>query len=42
VSSYITLEQPDEGGHVGFLSGRFPGHGRWMSERVMRFFEGGG
>jgi uncharacterized protein len=42
VSRYVTLDQPAEGGHVGFLSGNFPGHGRWMSERVMRFFEGGG
>jgi uncharacterized protein len=42
VSRRVTLDQPAEGGHVGFLSGRFPGHGRWMSERVMRFFEGGG
>jgi len=42
VSRHVTLEQPAKGGHVGFLSGQFPGHGRWMSERVMRFFEGGG
>jgi uncharacterized protein len=41
VSTYVTLEQPHDGGHVGFLSGGFPGHGRWMSERVMRFFESG-
>lgn len=41
VSRYVALDQPFAGGHVGFLSGQFPGHGRWMSERVMRFFEGG-
>jgi uncharacterized protein len=40
VSNDVTLDQPAHGGHVGFLTG-FPGHGRWMSERVMRFFETG-
>ena len=38
VSKYVTLEHPPHGGHVGFLSGGFPGHGRWMSTRVMQFF----
>jgi uncharacterized protein len=40
VSKDVLLHQPAHGGHVGFLTG-FPGHGRWMSERVMRFFEHG-
>jgi uncharacterized protein len=41
VSSAVRLDQPRDGGHVGFLSGGFPGHGRWMSNRVLRFFESG-
>jgi uncharacterized protein len=41
VSRYVQLAFPQDGGHVGFLSGGFPGHGRWMSERVMRFFTRG-
>jgi predicted alpha/beta-fold hydrolase len=38
VSSDVTLEQPDEGGHIGFASGRFPGHLRFLPERLERFF----
>ncbi len=41
VSSFVQRDFPEQGGHVGFLSGRFPGHGRWMSTRVFRFFEHG-
>ena len=41
VSAQVQLDFPEHGGHVGFYSGHFPGHGRWMSERVMRFFERG-
>jgi uncharacterized protein len=41
VSSDVIRDFPAQGGHVGFLSGPFPGHGRWMSERVMRFLERG-
>ncbi len=39
VSPYVTLEQPEHGGHVGFASGRFPGHLTWLPERLLRFFE---
>jgi predicted alpha/beta-fold hydrolase len=35
----VTLEQPDCGGHVGFVSGRFPGHLRWLPERLLAFFQ---
>jgi predicted alpha/beta-fold hydrolase len=42
VSSDVTLEQPDEGGHIGFASGRFPGHLRFLPERLERFFGGRG
>lgn len=41
VSKYLRLDFPKHGGHVGFLSGGFPGHGRWMAQRVFRFFEHG-
>ena len=38
VSAAVTLEQPKNGGHVGFVSGPFPGNIRWLPERVMAFF----
>jgi uncharacterized protein len=38
VSRDVTLEQPDEGGHIGFASGRFPGHLRFLPARLERFF----
>lgn len=38
ISAQITLEQPADGGHVGFVSGAFPGHIRWLPERVLGFF----
>jgi predicted alpha/beta-fold hydrolase len=38
VSADVALEQPEEGGHAGFVSGRFPGHLGWMPARVMEFF----
>lgn len=41
VASCVTLDFPPQGGHVGFLSGAFPGHGRWMPQRVFHFFEHG-
>lgn len=34
----VTLEQPDEGGHAGFVSGPFPGGLSWMPARVMAHF----
>ncbi len=33
VSSFITLEYPETGGHVGF-----PGRGDWLSKRILDFF----
>ena len=30
VSDAVSLEFPDRGGHVGFVSGRFPGHLDWL------------
>ncbi len=38
VSRSVTLWQPDQGGHVGFPSGPFPGHVRAMPEAVTGFF----
>lgn len=38
VSPAVTLEQPDEGGHVGFISGSFPGKITWLPRRVCEFF----
>ena len=37
----VTLEFPRQGGHVGFVSGRFPGTLGWMPERVLQFFKNG-
>ena len=42
VGPAVTLWQPPEGGHVGFASGRFPGHvadlptsvGRWLDQQI--------
>ena len=35
----ITLEQPAEGGHVGFVTGPFPGRLNWLPERLCEFFQ---
>ena len=38
VGPAVTLEQPEEGGHCGFVSGPFPGNLGWLPARVLRFF----
>jgi predicted alpha/beta-fold hydrolase len=38
VSDAVTLEFPATGGHVGFVSGRFPGHLEWLPRRIIKFF----
>ena len=38
VSADVLLDQPDEGGHVGFLSAPFPGHLDWLPRRLLDFF----
>ena len=38
VSAAVTLEQPDGGGHVGFVSGAFPGNLDWLPRRVLEYF----
>lgn len=37
VSSCVELEFPAEGGHVGFVSGPFPGNFDWFGERIISF-----
>lgn len=39
VSATVTLEFPESGGHVGFVSGAFPGHLGWLPQRLLGFFE---
>jgi predicted alpha/beta-fold hydrolase len=38
VSRDVLLVQPDDGGHVGFLSGPFPGKLDWLPRRLLDFF----
>jgi predicted alpha/beta-fold hydrolase len=38
VSPCVTRDFPAEGGHVGFVSGAFPGHLQWLPRRVLTFF----
>ena len=42
VSPAVTLEQPAEGGHVGFVSGPWPGRLGWLPQRLVRFFTAAG
>ena len=39
VSSAVKLEFPSRGGHVGFVSGPFPGNIDWLPRRILHFFE---
>jgi predicted alpha/beta-fold hydrolase len=41
VSSDVVLEQPETGGHVGFLSGPFPGRQGWLPRRLLQFLQQG-
>ena len=38
VPDNVTLEQPTDGGHVGFVTGSFPGRLNWLPERLCEFF----
>jgi hypothetical protein len=38
VSHAVTLELPHEGGHVGFVAGRFPGRLNWLPQRMLHYF----
>jgi len=35
----VTLEFPADGGHVGFVSGPFPGNLSWLPQRILAFFQ---
>jgi predicted alpha/beta-fold hydrolase len=37
-SSQIELHQPAQGGHVGFVTGVWPGNLTWLPRRIERFF----
>jgi hypothetical protein len=39
VADSVTLEFPRTGGHVGFVSGRFPGDLDWLPMRILKFFQ---
>jgi predicted alpha/beta-fold hydrolase len=39
-SPAVTLEQPDGGGHGGFIDSRFPGRLDWLPQHLVQFFEG--
>jgi uncharacterized protein len=41
VSDAVMLEFPPHGGHVGFVSGAFPGNIAWLPQRLLHFFEHG-
>jgi predicted alpha/beta-fold hydrolase len=38
VSAAIELDQPQHGGHVGFMTGPFPGRVDWLAQRVFNYF----
>lgn len=38
VSPSVRLEHPAGGGHVGFVSGAFPGNLDWLPQRLIHFF----
>jgi len=38
VSPAVTLEFPEEGGHVGFMQGPFPGKLNWLPKKILSFF----
>ena len=38
VSAFVRLEHPAGGGHVGFVSGSFPGNLDWLPQRLLHFF----
>jgi len=42
VSPQITLDQPEQGGHAGFVNGAFPGHLDWMPCHVLDYFDNTG
>ena len=41
VSKAVRLEQPDTGGHVGFMTGPAPGRIEWLPHRLLAYFAHG-
>ena len=39
VSASVKLDFPQQGGHVGFVSGSLPGRLDWLAERILHFFQ---
>ncbi|MDB5811640.1 MAG: hydrolase [Betaproteobacteria bacterium] len=39
LSTAVTVEFPATGGHVGFVSGGFPGNLDWLPQRLLKFFQ---
>ncbi|MDR3393302.1 MAG: hydrolase [Sulfuriferula sp.] len=39
VSPAVTLQFPEQGGHVGFHSGPFPGNADWLPKRVLNYLQ---
>ena len=39
VARAVVLEQPETGGHAGFLASPFPGRSSWLPGRLVSFFE---
>ena len=37
-SAQVELHQPAQGGHVSFVTGVWPGHLRWLAQRIETFF----
>src|SRR5262245_31684134 len=35
----VVLEYPEQGGHVGFMTGPFPGSNEWLPRKVLGFLE---
>ena len=40
LSPAVTVEFPATGGHVGFVTGAFPGRLDWVPQRILNFFHG--
>jgi len=38
VSPAVTLDFPEQGGHVGFMQGPFPGKLNWLPKKILSFF----
>jgi predicted alpha/beta-fold hydrolase len=38
-SRFVTLDYPEEGGHVGFANGTLPGQINWLPKRIQHFLD---